>query len=94
MPICALGYRGSYDRVAAFARNWKQRQHEAQQTTGRGTFVPLTFAPGEAFQFDWSEDWAVMGGERTKLKDCSVQARAQPCVRIAGLSAANPRDAV
>jgi transposase len=37
-------------------------------TTGRGAFVPLTFAPGEAFQFDWSEDWAVIGGERTKLQ--------------------------
>jgi transposase len=24
--------------------------------------------PGEAFQFDWSEDWAIIGGERTKLQ--------------------------
>ena len=24
--------------------------------------------PGEAFQFDWSEDWAVIAGERTKLQ--------------------------
>ena len=39
-----------------------------QQTTGRGTFVPLAFEAGEAFQFDWSEDWAVLGGERTKLQ--------------------------
>lgn len=30
--------------------------------------IPLTFAPGEAFQFDWSEDWAVIAGERTKLQ--------------------------
>jgi hypothetical protein len=30
--------------------------------------VPLVFAPGEAFQFDWSEDWAVIGGERMELK--------------------------
>ena len=66
--LVSLGYEGSYDRVTAFARHWRQRQHEAAQTTGRGTFVPLTFAPGEAFQFDWSEDWAVIGGERTKLQ--------------------------
>lgn len=66
--LCDLGYQGSYDRVAAFARNWRQAQHEAQRTTGRGTFVPLTFAPGEAFQFDWSEDWATIAGERTKLQ--------------------------
>ena len=24
--------------------------------------------PGEAFQFDWSEDWAIIDGERTKLQ--------------------------
>jgi hypothetical protein len=66
--LVALGYRGSYDRVAAFARLWHQRQRESAQTAGRGTFVPLVFAPGEAFQFDWSEDWAVVGGERQKLK--------------------------
>ena len=30
--------------------------------------MPLIFAPGEAFQFDWSEDWAVIGSERVKLQ--------------------------
>ena len=66
--LVALGFDGSYGRVAAFARAWKaQRQYE-QQTSGRGTFVPLVFAPGEAFQFDWSEDWAVIAGERVKLQ--------------------------
>jgi transposase len=66
--LVALGFEGSYGRVAAFARAWRQRQHEAEQTASRGTFVPLVFAPGEAFQFDWSEDWAVIGGERVKLQ--------------------------
>jgi len=28
----------------------------------------LAFEPGEAFQFDWSEDWAIIAGERTKLQ--------------------------
>jgi hypothetical protein len=54
--------------VAAFARGWRQAQQEASQTVGRGTFVPLLFGPGEAFQFDWSEDWAVIGRVRTKLQ--------------------------
>src|SRR3546814_7646478 len=36
--------------------------------SGRGTFVPLSFAPGEAFQVDWSEDWAIIAGVRTKLQ--------------------------
>jgi transposase len=64
--LVALGYPGSYDRVAAFARTWEQTQQEAGKAS-RGTYVPLVFAPGEAFQFDWSEDWAVVGRERVKL---------------------------
>jgi len=30
--------------------------------------VPLAFAPGEAFQFDWSEDWLAIGRKKTKLQ--------------------------
>ena len=66
--LVQLGYSGSYDRVTAFARRWRREQQELARTAGRGTFIPLTFAPGEAFQFDWSEDWAMIGGERTKLQ--------------------------
>ena len=66
--LAALGYDGSYGRVAAFVRAWKADRQRDAQTSGRGTFVPLVFAPGEAFQFDWSEDWAELGGERTKLQ--------------------------
>jgi transposase len=66
--LVALGYDGSYGRVAAFVRCWKAERQRELQTTGRGTFVPLVFAAGEAFQFDWSEDWAVVAGERTKLQ--------------------------
>jgi len=63
-----LGFGGSYDRVAAFARQWREGQTEWVNSARKRTYVPLSFAPGEAFQFDWSEDWAVIGGERTKLQ--------------------------
>ncbi|MEM9964146.1 MAG: IS21 family transposase [Asticcacaulis sp.] len=66
--LAALGYEGSYGRVAAFARNWKVNRLREQQMSGRGTFVPLAFEAGEAFQFDWSEDWAILDGVRTKLQ--------------------------
>jgi transposase len=66
--LVELGFDGSYNRVAAFARKWKAQLQYEQQTSGRGTFVPLVFAPGEAFQFDWSEDWAIIAGERVKLQ--------------------------
>jgi hypothetical protein len=66
--LVALGYDGSYNRVAAFARDWNAARQQEQKTCGRGVFVPLAFLPGEAFQFDWSEDWTIIGGERTKLQ--------------------------
>jgi hypothetical protein len=71
--LVTLGFDGSYERVAAFVRAWKADRQRAQQTTGRGTFVPLVFQPGEAFQFDWSEDWAVIGGERVKLQVAHIK---------------------
>ena len=71
--LVILGYDGSYNRVAAFAREWKVARHREQQTSGRGAFVPLAFMPGEAFQFDWSEDWAIIAGERMKLQVAHVK---------------------
>jgi transposase len=66
--LVVLGYDGSYARVAAFIRQWRVGREIAQRTTGRGVFVPLAFQPGEAFQFDWSEDWAMVAGKRVKLQ--------------------------
>ncbi len=66
--LVVLGFDGSYERVAAFVRAWKAERQREQQTSGRGTFVPLVFEAGEAFQFDWSEDFAVLGGKQTKLQ--------------------------
>jgi transposase len=66
--LAALGCEGSCNRVAAFARVWAARRHEAERRTGRGTFVPLVFVAGETFQCDWSEDRAVLAGERAKLQ--------------------------
>ena len=66
--LVQLGYTGSYDRVAAFARDWRNQQQEASRIASNGTYVPLAFAAGEAFQFDWSEDWIVLDGRSTKLQ--------------------------
>ena len=35
--LVKLGYDGSYGRVTAFARAWRDDRHRAEQTTGRGT---------------------------------------------------------
>ena len=36
-------------------------------------FGPLTFAPGEAYQFDWAEDWIVLDGVTTKVQVAHVR---------------------
>lgn len=69
--MAALGFTESYGRVDGFGRRWRADRQREQQTTGRGTFDPHTFRAVEAFQFDWSEYFAVSGGERTKLQDAN-----------------------
>ena len=66
--LVSLGYVGSYGRVAAFVRAWKAERQRDAQTSGRGTFVPLAFAPGEAFQFDWSTEYTFIGGIRRRVE--------------------------
>jgi len=68
-----LGYTGSYDRVAAFARQWREAQDDAKRISGKHVYVPLQFAPGEAFRFDWSEDWVKLNGVSTKLQIAHVK---------------------
>jgi len=71
--LVTLGYRGSYDRVCVFARRWRWAQQKAQQQASQGVYIPLVFNPGEAFQFDWSEEWLVIGGERRKVQLAHVK---------------------
>jgi transposase len=58
------GYAGCYTRVTDFVRQWRQ---QCGQAVARA-FVPLKFEPGEAFQFDWSEEGLVVGGIYRKLQ--------------------------
>ena len=63
--IRAQGYPGSYNRVCAFVRRWRAETDHAPQRPG---FVPLSFALGEAFQFDWSVEYLFVGGLRRRLE--------------------------
>ncbi len=44
----ALGYEGGYDAVRRYARRWGEQYASATAEA----YIPLTFAPGEAYQFD------------------------------------------
>ena len=60
----ALGYAGGYDAVRRYARAWHRRHAVASVDA----YVPLTFAPGEAYQFDWSHEIVVIDGVTTTVK--------------------------
>lgn len=66
--LVELGFSGSYDRVAAFARQWREEQKIAAHGLNKKAYVPLVFAPGEAFQFDWGENYSYVGTRKVKLQ--------------------------
>lgn len=78
----ALGYTGSYSRVTAWVRRWRAQGAAPL----RSAFVPLKFTLGEAFQFDWSEESAVVGGLHRKV----LLAHVKLCASRAFLLAAYP----
>jgi transposase len=57
------GYAGSYDAVRRYAQRWRREQGVTPTA-----YVPLVFAPGEAYQFDWSHEIVVLGGVTTTVK--------------------------
>ena len=63
--LASLGYEGGYDAVRRYARAWRRRRRLLSPAQA---FVPLSFDPGEAYQFDWSHEYAVLSGATTRVK--------------------------
>jgi transposase len=59
-----FGYAGSYDAVRRYAKTWRKERGVALAQA----YVPLTFAPGEAYQFDWSHEVVVLNGATMTVK--------------------------
>ncbi|MEA2788277.1 MAG: hypothetical protein QOG73_683 [Acetobacteraceae bacterium] len=64
-----LGYDGGYDAVRRYARTWS-REHASHTAAA---FVPLSFAPGEAYQFDWSHEIVLVSGVTVTVKVAHVR---------------------
>lgn len=57
------GFSGGYDSVRRFI------QLQRKESGGvSAAFIPLSFDPGEAFQFDWSYEQIELGGFNVKIK--------------------------
>ncbi len=56
------GFEGGYDTVRRFVKSWRDEGSQAK------AYIPLAFAPGEVFQFDWGYEQIELGGANVKIK--------------------------
>jgi len=63
------GYDGGYDAVRRYARRWAKEHGQATAAA----YVPLSFAPGEAYQFDWSHEVVLLNGVTVTVKVAHVR---------------------
>jgi transposase len=83
--LCREGYRGTYDSVQRYMKRCKGQKSAPSQV-----FIPWVFAPGEAYQFEFSEEeveiaGAVLRVQVAPFKLCSSGmpfAVAYPCERL------------
>jgi hypothetical protein len=78
----ALGYGGGYDAVRRYAGAWAK----ANASATANAYVPLTFAPGEAYQF-WSHEIVVLDGMTTTVKVAHVRLSRMMSVRASARGA-------
>jgi transposase len=63
------GYEGGYDAVRRYARKWAKGRGQATAAA----YVPLSFAAGEAYQFDWSHEIVLLSGVTVTVKAAHVR---------------------
>ena len=63
------GYDGGYDAVRRYARRWAKERGQSAAVA----YVPLSFAPGEAYQFDWSHEVVLLSGVTVIVKAAHVR---------------------
>ena len=85
-----LGYEGSYDAVRRYAKTWRVERGAATAEA----YVPLSFAPGEAYQFDWSHEVVLIMARRSPSRPPMSGCVTAGCCSCRGLSARNAGDGV
>ncbi len=63
------GYEGGYNSVRRYAKAWRVAGGAATAQA----YVPLSFAPGEAYQFDWSHEIVLINGVTVTVKVAHVR---------------------
>src|SRR5437016_13787669 len=84
------GYEGGYDAVRRYARRWAKERGQATAVA----YVPLSFAPGEAYQFDWSHEVVLLSGVTVIVKVAHVRLCHSRMLFVACLPARDAGDGV
>jgi len=58
------GFTGGYDSVRRYVQKWRKNE----EGKAVRAYIPQSFDPGEAFQFDWSYELVEIGGVIVKVK--------------------------
>jgi transposase len=58
------GFEGGYDSVRRYVQKWRKSEVDRKVTA----YIPQSFDPGEAFQFDWSYEKVELGGVVVTVK--------------------------
>lgn len=63
------GYQGSYESVNLVVRKFRR----ANEAKGKQVYIPLSFEPGESFQFDWGEEEVCLNGSIVRVKAARIK---------------------
>jgi len=63
------GYDGAHDSVHRFVKAWRNEHVRVPVHA----YVPMSFAPGEAYQFDWSHEAVLINGTTVIVKVAHVR---------------------
>ena len=63
------GFQGGYDAV----RRYAQARQRKRGTGPSDAYIPMSYAPGEAYQFDWSTEIVVLHGTTTIVQVAQVR---------------------
>jgi hypothetical protein len=69
------GYDGAHDSVHRFVRSWR----EERARVPAHAYVPMSFATGEAYQFDWSHETITLQGLPLTVKAAHMKLSTAVC---------------
>lgn len=61
--LCLQGFNGSYSAVSRYATKF----NKMLEVVNPAACIPLSFKPGEAYQFDWSSEEVITNDEIIRL---------------------------